>query len=158
MIDLSNYDSLRKDSHAWFHALKPVESPVLNNLIHFTSEGFEHIIYKSARSERDKSSQIMRLKLLPLAIKLIETSTTFQEYEETIKQFIVKQCKKKVQISKRVQYWGIIAIIEGRKIKVIIRKIGNGKHHFWSVVPSWTTNKFRDTKFVSTMKGSPEED
>jgi len=44
-----------------------------------------------------------------------------------------------------VRYWGIIAIIEGRKIKVIIRKIGdNGALHFWSVVPAWTTNRYRD--------------
>jgi len=38
-------------------------------------------------------------------------------------------------------------------------KIGdNGNMHFWSIVPDWTTNKYRDAKFVSTMKGNPEED
>ena len=57
-----------------------------------------------------------------------------------------------------IKYWGIIAIIDGRKIKVILRKIGdNGQLHFWSIVPAWTTNKYRDAKFVSTMKGNPEE-
>jgi len=34
----------------------------------------------------------------------------------------------------------------------------NGKLHFWSIVPAWTTNKYRDLKFYTTMKGNPEED
>jgi len=65
----------------------------------------------------------------------------------------------KKQKNKIVKYWGIIAIIDGQKIKVIIRKIGdNGFLHFWSIIPAWTTNKYRDTKFFTTMKGRPEED
>jgi hypothetical protein len=158
MTDMSQYDSLREETQNWFQSLKPVQSPILHSDIHFTSEGFEHIVYKRARAERDKNSQTMRFKLLPLAVKLIGLSTTFQEYEEDVKQITIKRRKKKVQVSKKVQYWGLIAIIEGRKIKVIIRKVGNGQHHFWSVIPAWTTNKYRDTKFISTMKGAPAED
>ncbi len=94
-----------------------------------------------------------------MAVKLIELSTTYQEYEMTLKEFEVKSYKKKVRKSKPVKYWGIIAIVDGRKIKVILRKIGdNGQLHFWSVVPAWITNKYRDMKLFSTMKGNPEED
>ncbi len=86
-------------------------------------------------------------------------STTYQEFEETIGSFIIKKYKKKIKKSRSVKYWGIIAIIDNRKIKVIIRKIGdNGSLHFWSVVPAWTTNKYRDLKFFTTMKGCPEKD
>jgi hypothetical protein len=158
MDDVSNYDNLRDDTRTWFQTLKPVHSPALGGAIQFTSEGFEHIIYKRARAERERTSQMMRLKLLPRAVALIELSTTYQEYEESIKRFEVKRHKKRMQESKTVRYWGIIAIIENRKIKVIVRKIGNGQMHFWSIVPAWTTNKYRDTKFISTMKGTPEED
>ena len=77
----------------------------------------------------------------------------------TLKEFEVKSFKKKVRKSKPVKYWGVIAIIDGRKIKVILRKIGdNGQLHFWSIVPAWTTNKYRDMKLYSTMKGNPEDD
>jgi len=94
-----------------------------------------------------------------LALKLIKISTTYQEFEETIKEFEIKSYKKKIRKSKSVNYWGVIAIIDGRKIKIIIRKIGeNGTMHFWSIVPAWTTNKYRDTKFFTTMKGDPNED
>jgi hypothetical protein len=134
-------------------------SPVLNQEIHFAAEGFNHIIFKGSRSERERPSQVLRFKLLPLAVKLIKISTTYQEFEETIKEFEVQTHKKRVRKSKPVRYWGLIAIIDGRKIKVIIRKIGdNGVAHFWSIVPVWVTNKYRDTKFFTTMKGDPEED
>jgi len=101
----------------------------------------------------------MRFKLLPLTKKLVSLSTTYQEYEETLKEFVIKKRKRKVKESRLVRYWGIIAIIDKRKIKVIVRKIGdNGQIHFWSVIPDWTTNKHRDIRFVTTMQGSPDED
>lgn len=97
--------------------------------------------------------------MLSRAVKLVERSTTYQEYEETLKEFEVKSHKKRVRKSKLVKYWGIIAIIDGRKIKVIVRKISdNGQLHFWSIVPAWTTNKYRDMKLINTMKGNPDED
>ncbi|MDO8408034.1 MAG: hypothetical protein Q7S95_02240 [bacterium] len=159
MEDLSNYEKLRDDAQKFYASTRPMESPALREFVHFTAEGFNHIIFKGARSERERPSQILRFKLLPKAIKLIILSTTYQEYEETLKEFEVKSFKKKVRKSKSVKYWGIIAITDGRKIKVILRKIGdNGQLHFWSIVPAWTTNKYRDAKFISTMKGNPEED
>lgn len=159
MEDLSNYHKLREDAQRFYNNIGRIMSPALNQQIHFTAEGFNHIIFKGSRSERERPSQILRFKLLPLAVKLVGLSTTYQEFEESIKEFDVKSHKKRLRQSKPVRYWGIIAIIEGRKIKVIVRKIGdNGAMHFWSIVPAWTTNKYRDTRFFTTMKGDPDED
>ena len=142
-----------------YNVTRPFFCPALNEEVYFTAEGFNHIIFKGSRSERERPSQIMRFKLLNRALKLIGLSTTYQEYEETIKEFEVKSYKHKIKKTKSVKYWGIIAITDGRKTKVILRKIGdNGQLHFWSIVPAWTTNKYRDIKFVSTMKGNPDED
>jgi len=159
MEDLSNYEKLKEDAQNFYKEIGGIRFPALNSFIHFDSEGFNHIVFKKARSEREKSSQILRFKLLPLAKKLIEISTTYQEFEETLKEFEFKNHKKKIRKSKSVKYWGVIAIINNRKIKVVLRKIGdNGNIHFWSVVPAWVTNKYRDIKLFSTMKGNPEED
>jgi len=158
MEDLSNYEKLRDDAQTLYAGTKPVRSPALDDQVSFTSEGFNHIIFKGPRHERERSSQIMRFKLLPRALRLLAHANTFQEFEETLKEFEVKTRKKRERKSKPVRYWGIIAIFEGRKIKVILRRIGDGQLHFWSIVPAWTTNKYRDAKFVSTMKGNPEED
>jgi hypothetical protein len=159
MNDMLSYQKSKENGQEFYNKINMVFSPALNEKIIFSADGFNHIIFKNPRSEREKSSQILRFKLLPLAKKLIEISTTYQEFEENIKEFLVKKHKKKVKENKTVRYWGIIAIIENRKIKIIIRKIGdNGLLHFWSIIPAWTTNKYRDTKFFTTMKGSPEED
>ncbi|MEK7576266.1 MAG: hypothetical protein AAB482_01090 [Patescibacteria group bacterium] len=159
MEDLSNYEKLREDAQSFYNGIRKVSSPVFKQDIYFTAEGFNHIIFKGAHTERERSSQVLRFKLLPLAVKLVTISTTCQEFEETIKEFEVKSYKKKEKKTKPVKYWGLIAIIDGRKVKVIIRKIGdNGTMHFWSVVPAWITNKYRDMKLYSTMKGNPDED
>jgi len=159
MRDLPDYQKLKEASQRFYNNIGRVFSPALNEEIFFSADGFNHIIFKKHRSERERSSQILRFKLLPLVKKLIEKSTTYQEFEEIMKEFWIKNHKKKKQKNKIVKYWGIIAIIDGQKIKVIIRKIGdNGFLHFWSIIPAWTTNKYRDTKFFTTMKGRPEED
>lgn len=159
MEDLSNYEKLKSDTANFYRSIGKVYSPSLQQDIYLTSEGFNHIIFTNSRSERERSSQILRFKLISLAVKLIKISTTYQEFEETLREFNVESYKKKTKKTKLVKYWGIIAIIDGRKIKVILRKIGeNGNIHFWSVVPAWVTNRYRDIKLFSTMKGNPEED
>ena|SRR3989344_7234717 len=159
MQDISNYEKLKEDAERFYRGIGNIFSPAFKENIYFSSEGFNHIVFKSPRTERERPSQILRFKLLPLAAKLIRDSTTYQEFEETLKEFEVKSFKKRIKKSKPVKYWGIIAIVEGRKIKVIIRKIGDdGTMHFWSIVPAWVTNKYRDIKFFTTMKGNPDED
>jgi hypothetical protein len=154
----TDYEKQREAAQAHYALAKPILFPALNEEVRFTAEGFNHIIFKRGSLERERSSQIMRFKLLPRAIRLIAHANIFQEFEESAQAFPTKMHKRRETRTKIVSYWGIIAIFEGRKIKVILRKIGNGRLHFWSVVPAWTTNKYRDTKFVSTMKGQPEED
>ncbi len=132
--------------------------PALNNeLVYFPAESFNHLVYKRDRSERDKGSQILRFKMLSAAVQLLKFTNTYQEYEETLKEVEVKRHKKRVKESKVVKYWGLIAIMKDKKLKVIIRQVGEGNKHFLSVIPNWITNRYRDTKYSSTMKGDPED-
>jgi len=158
MGDVFTYEKLRDDTQKLYHSTRPVLSPALGAYVHFTAEGFNHFIFKGSRSERERSSQIARFRLLARAIKLIGLSTTYQEYEEIFRALEVKSHKKKISKTKSVQYWDIIAIVDGRKIKVILRKIGDGHLHFWSIIPAWVTNRYRGIKLFSTMKGDPAED
>lgn len=100
----------------------------------------------------------MKFKLLPSAEELVKLTTTFQEYDETLQEVEVKRHKRRVKETKAVKYWGLIAIMRNRKIKVIIRQTGEGQKHFLSVIPNWITNNYRDMKLISTMKGDPEEE
>jgi hypothetical protein len=160
MEDISNYESIKEDSRKYYQQIGKVVCPAFGSeFVYFNSEGFNHLIFKGNRKEREKQEQITRFKLMPLALKLVKLATIYQEMEQTIQEFRVKKFKKIVDESKVVKYWGIIGILENRKIKVIIRQVGeNGQKHFWSVIPAWVTNKYRDIKFATTMKGNPNED
>ena len=158
MEEASNYDHQKDAAQALYASTKPVFSPALGEMVSFTAEGFNHILYKGGRSARERGSQIMRFRLLARAIRLIGHANTFQEFEEAAREYEVKVRKRRQLKTRLVRYCGIIAIFEERKIKVILRRIGNGKLHFWSIVPAWTTNKHRDIIFASTMKGDPETD
>lgn len=136
-----NYVELKSNTLKYYSGLNPIRCPALNNIITFKSVGFNHIIYQKANHERDRESQMLRLKLLPLAVKLIGLSTTYQEYESIIQKLSIQRHSVRTHQNKEVIFWGLIAIIDNRKIKVILRKIGNGDIHFWSIIPSWTTNK-----------------
>jgi hypothetical protein len=158
MIDVSDYTKAREDTLRYYHTVGRLFCPAFHADVFFTSEGFNHLVYKSGRIERLKESQMMKFRLLPRAVDLVKLTTTYQEYDEHLQEFEVKRFKKRVRESKLVRYWGLIAIIRDFKIKVIVRQVGDGHKHFWSIIPNWTTSQHRDIKLISQMKGDPEDD
>ncbi|MBU1091745.1 hypothetical protein KKA27_02705 [Patescibacteria group bacterium] len=159
MQDISNYDKIREDTHNFYQKIRAVRCPVLNNeLVHFNAEGFNHLIYKGKRRERNKNNQITKFKLLPKARTIIEISTTYQEYDESLTTVRKKRFKKIVEETTTVKYWGFVAIIQNFRTKVIVRQIGNGQKHFWSVIPAWMTSHYKNIKFISQAKGNLKED
>ena len=65
---------------------------------------------------------------------------------------------EKIKVIAVVKYWGIVAIIKDFRIKVIIRQIGDGQKQFWSVIPGWTINQYKEIKLINKSKGNLEED
>lgn len=97
MQDLSNYKKVREDAENFYKHVKCIRCSALNNeLVHFTSGGFNHLIYKGKRKERDKNIQIMKFKLLPKAKELISIATTYQEYDESLIEIRKKRFKREV--------------------------------------------------------------
>jgi len=140
-----NYLSLKAETKERYSKFEKVMCPALQMYVNFNSKGFNHITFKNDRNPRTIGDQINRLKILDTAYELIKFTNTFQEYEKVEKEFL-----------KTVEYWGLIAIFKNTKLKVILRKIGNGEIHFWSVIPAYTTSEKRDGNFK--MKGDAEND
>ncbi|MFH0857882.1 MAG: hypothetical protein V1848_04000 [Candidatus Magasanikbacteria bacterium] len=159
MQDISNYEKLRESSEFFYKKIGALRCPVLNNeFVHFTAEGFNHLIYKGARRERSKNDQITKFKLLSKAKDILEISTTFQEYDESLTMVRKKKFKKVVEESVTIKYWGFVAIINNFRVKVVVRQIGNGQKHFLSVIPAWKTQYYRDIKIISMAVGVLSED
>jgi len=116
---------------------KGVHNPYLDKEITFNSDGFHHLQF-SDRRERNKEEQLLKFNLLPLAIKIIKNSGTLQEYREK-RLSIGKKSKDGLRKTKMVCFWGFSSIVgkpESKiKVRVILRKVGDGKYTFWSVMP-----------------------
>lgn len=153
----SNYDHIKQKTNTWYIQQKPVHCPHLKEKVSFTGKGFWHIVYRSQGKKREEGAQIMRFRLLRKAVKLICETNTVQEYDSYTGELPVKDHGKKILKVMTLQFFGYIAIVDGWKIKVIVRKDGNGKPYFWSVIPNWVTNKKRDGKFLN-YSGNLEED
>jgi hypothetical protein len=71
-----------------------------------------------------------KIGLLPLVIPVIKTSTMI-EYQKRMTPINRKRINGH-KITKEVQYWGLVATVGTKmvKVKVVLRKIGNGKLHF----------------------------
>jgi hypothetical protein len=123
-----------------------VPCPALNQPVIFNAKGFNHIAFRKNQDFRNVQEQIERYRLLDVVHEFIQFTNTYQEHE-----YVEKSDDKK-----SVEYWGLVAIFKGAKLKVILRKVGNGSIHFWSIIPAYTTSEKRDGKFK--MKGDAATD
>ncbi|MDP4008140.1 MAG: hypothetical protein Q8P68_03020 [Candidatus Peregrinibacteria bacterium] len=126
-ISLAQLRRVRRLKKEYYDSIRCVFCPYFAEEVTFNSKGFMHLIYIGPRKERDRVEQYLRLKLLEKGVAMLKIATVVQEYEERI-------LDKKI-----VRFWGFIGIIEGAKIKVIVRQEGAGKKHFYSIFPKWTT-------------------
>lgn len=134
-IDLAYFNERKEKAWAIYSAQRSVYNPYFKSQVVFNSDGFHHLQF-SARRERDKKEQLLKFSLLPLAIAIIKDSGTLQEYR---KGFVAIEKKSKDGFApvKSAEYWGFIAIVGKNriKIKVVLRRVGDGNIIFWSVMP-----------------------
>jgi hypothetical protein len=100
----------------------------------------------------------MRFKLIPYVRELVEKSHTYQDYDDIYRSVEIKINKRREFQSRKISYWGLLAVIHNRRLKVIIKKVGNGKAIFWSVIPKWKTKKFGKVIVRSLSSGDLEEE
>jgi len=158
MEDAPDYNRTREKAFNYYKGIGVVFSPALKGKVHFDSQGFNHLIYKRKNKERNKREQVFKFKLINKARQIIEIATTFQEYDEGLLEMQRKKYKKRVLETIVVKYWGLVAVIDDYRIKVIIRQMGNGEKHFWSVIPAWTTKQYKGIKIIRQAKGDLSED
>lgn len=91
-------------------------SPAFNGeRIYVSRLGWNHLV--SPRKKRTAKEKIRRFQALPLAKKLIEHSTTYQEH----------------RTDHGISFWALSAHMDGQKIKVILSS-KNTKKYFLSVI------------------------
>lgn len=108
----------------------------------FNAKGFSHLMYQGSSKEKarpEKESQT-RVALVERAVKLLEMMPLPQE--ESVYEFE----------GKRYYYWAFEAVVEEKRIKVVVRQCGNGKKHFWSVIPGWRKTRFETRNAKGSLR------
>lgn len=91
--------------------------PALGEKVYVTRLGWNHLL--NPPKHRGKSDKVERLRIIPLAKKLLETTTTIQEK------------RRRGQF----YFYGIEATMDGTRLRVVVSSKGpKGKKYFYSVI------------------------
>lgn len=141
-LDPQYFEERKGKAKRLYDSKRTIHNPYLNCEVVLNSDGFHHLQF-SARRERNKKEQLLKFRLLPLALETIRRAGTLQEYRRILQPVGTPSARGETAM-KHVEYWGFVAILgkpeAPAKLRTILRRIGNGNVIFWSVMPY---NKFR---------------
>ena len=103
-------------------------SPALDNaVVTFNAAGFKHLVRK--HKKRPHGEQAERLAMLHYAPIIVADPNASVLYRKVIR-----------HDQRIVQYWALDKIIDGKKLRVVIRQVGKGAKHFYSIMRRGTKN------------------
>lgn len=107
----------------------------LREYVSFNSDGFNHLRFRTDGTPRKPMEQMYKLGLLPLVIPVIRLAARVDQYERRLAP-IGRKKKNAQKVLKEVEYWALVAVVgkQSVKLRVILRKVGDGNLHFWSVM------------------------
>ncbi len=110
-----------------YSSIGTIWCPPLNDYVAFNTMGFHHLIRKKG-ALRTEDERANRFRLLPYVASIIADPKTLFTLENG-KSF------------SHAKFWICKRQVNGETITVVIRKIGNGQKHFFSV---FSDNKIKD--------------
>ena len=143
---LADHHDLReiiRQAKSAYSAQETILCPFFEGPVALTADGFNHLTHKPNRHPRNVNEQKFKLRLLKKALRVIRKTGTLQEYRREMIKF-GEPAKDGFTKMKQVEYWAFHHIVGEKKqflIRVIVRRIGDGKIHFWSVMPHGRIDK-----------------
>lgn len=150
------FERVKVKAEALYKTIGKVRCPYLSRDVHFSSSGLEHLKFHGPRRARKRIDQYMRLKLLHLAPRVVRCSHTVQGISE-LKGFVrVKVNKRWDKMLKDITYYEFVAVMNGARVRVVVKEVAGGEPHFWSIMPFWRKDKKTGRRRLYT--GDPEND
>lgn len=150
----AEFEQAKQAAEEMYAKIGEVPCPYLGAKVAFNAKGLDHIKMKRWNHARSRADQYVRLKLLHLAPEIIKKSHTLQGLDEGNKFERVKIHSRWENRMIFVQYFEFIAVIKNRRMRIVVKKVADGPHYFWSIVPNWKQGEFRKQIF----EGNPETD
>lgn len=134
--DLEFYRVLGK-AHELYQSLGQIRCPYFQANVHFNTRGFDHLRRKSWNRGRQRRDQFMRLRHLSRAPEILRLSRTVQGIEETHEWERRHKHGRWEKALVSVTYYEFVAVLEGRRFKVIVKQLPSKEYIFWSLIPFW---------------------
>ncbi|MFH1357405.1 MAG: hypothetical protein ABII18_09780 [bacterium] len=155
MIDDEKFNKVRNKAEEEYKTIVEVHCPFLNAKVVFNAKGLEHIKFKKRDKARVRQDQYMRLRLLPIAPKILKASHTLQGFCATRNFEYEKSNRRWEYVLKNVCYFEFVAVANHSRMKIVVKQVEDGPFFFWSIIPFWKMNK-QKTRILHT--GDPEHD
>jgi len=158
MIQFSDeqFNKLKIKNEELYKLIGEVHCPYFKEKIIFNAKGLEHLKFKSKNHARSKDDQYIRLRLLHLAPKILKLSNTVQGFSERKFFELNRSNHRNEKILINVIYYEFVAVLEGIRVRVIVKKVGTAPKYFWSIIPHWKIDK--ETGKRKMNYGNPEDD
>ncbi len=104
----------------FYREIGRVWCPILDGDVNFNRSGFHHLLTRYGM-RRPRSQQRKRVALLVYTKEIIENPEVKCSKEERIVDGMV------------TRFWGLVEKKDNLLIKVVVRQVGNGSKHFFSI-------------------------
>jgi len=128
---------VRRQAEENYRTYGQIRCPYFQDAVHFNTEGFRHLLFKAWNRGRDRRDQFMRLKHLARAAEMLSLSRTVQGIQETSEWERRHRHGRWEKLLLSVTYYEFVAVLEGRRFKVIVKQLPGGDRIFWSLIPFW---------------------
>lgn len=134
-MDNAYYNLKKEAARKAYAALSSIRSPYFKDHAVLGPGGFRHL-RRSGRRARSRREQVRRFILLPFGIRVLRTATTVQEYRWGLAPLRPRRGDGAGPAAV-IQWWGFVAafVEKDLRLRVVVRKVGPGKLHFWSLMP-----------------------
>ncbi len=118
-----SYKKLLEETRDYYKSLKKIRyQHIDNNFIVFSNSGFTHLLIKDRKS-RPIGEQFRKLSLIRHIPHIINS-------DEVKKEVRLIPSKEYGQI----KYLALLGKVDSNIVKIILRKLGSGDYHFWSIM------------------------
>ncbi|MDP3697591.1 MAG: hypothetical protein Q8R55_06295 [Candidatus Taylorbacteria bacterium] len=150
------FEKIRTEFESRYKTVKEIRCPYFEGPVVFNAMGLEHLKFMRKNHARPRNEQLIRMRLFPLAPEVISLSRTIQGITHTKHFENLRTNQRNEMILVQVSYYEFVAILKDKRIRVVIKQIGDGPKFFWSVIPFWKIDRNNNRRKMNY--GNPEVD
>ncbi|MEK7644838.1 MAG: hypothetical protein AAB391_00740 [Patescibacteria group bacterium] len=131
------FERLKERVRLAYQNIGRVFCPFLQKVIVFNHVGFNHFFFKGNNRRRPISDSHQRLSIFRFVSRILNDSHTIQDMRVLNRFENMKSgSRRELQLSS-VRYFEFVALMDGYRVKIVLKQIKDGPVCFLSVIPAW---------------------